>query len=62
MTKGEIVGRVIEIGDLAALGGQPGILIACEREDLKNLPDSLFGARVRVGRDWEAGKKETLNA
>jgi hypothetical protein len=54
--RADIIGRVIEAGDLAALGGQPGILIAVEREALRDYPDNLFGARVRVGR---AGDRET---
>lgn len=45
-----VVGRVVEIGNVAALDGKPGIVIECEKKGLRALTDNFAGAAVTVMR------------
>lgn len=46
----QIIGRVVEIGNIEALGGRPGIVIETDLESIRDYPDNLFGARVNIAR------------
>jgi len=43
-----ITGRIIQVGDLLAIGNRPGLIVATTMEQIRDYPHNLAGAAVEI--------------